>query len=47
MSLKSDKAALAASEDKQKTTEEWHEDLGKDVYLYEALQVLKDMEEVQ
>ncbi len=44
-SLKSDKASVAASEDKQKTVEEWHKDLGKDVYLYEALQVLKDMKE--
>ena len=43
VSLKSDAAEIAEDEDKQKTTKEWHEDLGKDVYLYEALQVLKDM----
>ena len=43
--LKSDEAAVNESEDKQKTVAEWHEDLGKDVYLYEALQVLKDMKE--
>jgi len=46
-SLKSDKEAIEADEDKKKTITEWHKDLSKDVYLYEALQVLKDMEEVQ
>ncbi len=44
VSLKADEAGIAESEDKQKTVKEWHEDLSKDVYLYEALQVLKDME---
>ncbi|MEZ4887876.1 MAG: carboxy terminal-processing peptidase [Chitinophagales bacterium] len=44
-SLKSDAEAMAADKDKQKTVAEWHENLGKDVYLYEALQVLKDMHE--
>lgn len=43
--LQADQAVVNESEDKQKTVTEWHEDLGKDVYLYEALQVLKDMKE--
>ncbi|MGB1243716.1 MAG: carboxy terminal-processing peptidase, partial [Chitinophagales bacterium] len=44
-SLTSDKAAITENEEKQKTVKEWHEGLGKDVYLYEALQVLKDIKE--
>lgn len=44
--LKSDKPAIDADESKQERTKEWHKNIRKDIYINEALLVVKDMIEL-
>ena len=42
-SLKADLAGIQADSVKSQTTREWHKDIKQDIYVYEAMQVLKDI----
>lgn len=42
-SLKADLSEIQSDSIKIQTAKDWHEDLQKDIYVFEALQVLKDM----
>ena len=42
-STKVDRPRIETDSIKMQTTADWHENLEKDVYLYEAMMVLKDM----